>query len=296
MTDVTLIGLGAMGGALADALMRAGYSITVWNRTPDKALPFVDRGAHRAESISGAFEASPVIVMCVDNYDVSKDLIGRRSAAENLSGKTLIQLSTGTPKDAAEFSSRISACGGQYIDGAIMAFPENIGSEEAMFLIAGDEDTYEQCKPILVCLGGDLRYLGSEITAAAVIDLAYLTQEMSTCLGAIHGALLCESENVGIDIFASVLPDGHPAKDLMRVIHANKFDDPEATLVVWNGALQRIQMQARDTGINSDIPDFVSGLFKRAISAGYGEEDIAALIKVLRRDSPKYNPELTQSG
>jgi 3-hydroxyisobutyrate dehydrogenase-like beta-hydroxyacid dehydrogenase len=296
MTDVTMIGLGAMGGALADALMRAGYSITVWNRTPDKALPFADMGAHRAESISGAFEASPVIVMCVDNYDVSKDLIGRKSAKEDLSGKTLIQLSTGTPKDAAEFSSRILACGGQYIDGAIMAFPENIGSEEAMFLIAGEEDTYEQCKPILACLGGDLRYLGSETTATAVIDLAYLTQEMSTYLGAIHGALLCESENVGIDIFASVLPDGHPAKDLMRVIHANKFDDPEATLVVWNGALQRIQMQAHDTGINSDIPDFVSALFKRAISAGYGEENIAALIKVLRRDSPKYNPELTPSG
>jgi 3-hydroxyisobutyrate dehydrogenase-like beta-hydroxyacid dehydrogenase len=45
-------------------------------------------------------------------------------------------------------------------------------------------------------------------------------------------------------------------------------------------------MQARDTGINSEIPDFVSRLFKRAISAGYGEEDVAALIKVLKRDSP----------
>ena len=282
MTDVTMIGLGAMGGALADALMRTGYSITVWNRTPDRALPFLDMGAHRAENISGAFEASPVIVVCVENYDVSKDLIAQESVEEHLSGKALIQLSTGTPKEAAEFASRILACGGKYIDGAIMAFPENIGSEEAMFLIAGAEDTYEQCKPILGCLGGDLRYLGPETTAAAVIDLAYLTQELSTYLGAIHGALLCESENVGIDTFASILPDGHPAKDLVQIIHANKFDDPGATLAVWNGALKRIQMQAHETGINSEIPDFVSRLFKRAILAGYGGEDIAALIKVLK--------------
>lgn len=285
MTDVTMIGLGAMGGALAGALLRTGYSLTVWNRTSDKAVPFLDMGAHRAENISGAFEASPVNVICVDNYDVSKSLISQEGVEELLSGRTLIQLSTGTPKDAAEFSSRILACGGKYIDGAIMAFPEKIGSEEAMFLIAAAEDTYEQCRPILECLGGDLRYLGSEITAAAVIDLAYLTQEMSTYLGAIHSALLCESENVGVDIFASILPDGHPAKDLMQVIHAKRFDDPEATLAVWSGALERIQMQARDTGINCEIPDFVSRLLKRAILAGYGEEDFAALIKVLKGDS-----------
>lgn len=286
MTDVTMIGLGAMGGALAQAFMRAGYSITVWNRTSDKAIPFLDLGAHPAENISGALQASPVTVICIDNYDVSTELIADESVEEHLSGKILVQLSTGTPKDATEFGSRIVACGGKYIDGAIMAFPESIGTDEAQFLFAGAEDTYEQCKPILGCLGGDLRYLGSEIAAAAVIDLAYLTQELSTYLGAIHGAHLCESENIGVDAFASILPVGHPAKDLVQVIHSNKYDAPEATIAVWNGALERIRTQARDTGINSEIPDFVSRLFKRAISAGYGEEDIAALIKVLKRDSP----------
>jgi 3-hydroxyisobutyrate dehydrogenase-like beta-hydroxyacid dehydrogenase len=285
MSDVTVIGLGAMGGALAQAFMRAGYSITVWNRTPDKAIPFLDVGAHQAENISVALQASPVTVICVDNYDVSTKLIADESVGGRLSGKVLVQLSTGTPKDAIEFGSRVVACGGKYIDGAIMVFPESIGTDEAQFLFAGVEDTYERCKPVLNCLGGDLRYLGSNIAAAAVIDLAYLTQELSTCLGAIHGAHICESENIGVDTFASILPDGHPAKDLLRVIYSNKYDAPEATLSVWNGVLQRIRTQARDTGINSEIPDSFSPLFKRAISAGYGEQEIAALIKVLKKES-----------
>jgi 3-hydroxyisobutyrate dehydrogenase-like beta-hydroxyacid dehydrogenase len=51
---------------------------------------------------------------------------------------------------------------------------------------------------------------------------------------------------------------------------------------VWDGALQRIQAQARDAGINSEVPDFISGFFRRGIAAGYGEEDIASVIKVMR--------------
>jgi len=49
--------------------------------------------------------------------------------------------------------------------------------------------------------------------------------------------------------------------------------------------LQRVQSQADDTGINSEIPDLISSLFKRAIGAGYGEEDVASIIKVMRNKS-----------
>ena len=51
---------------------------------------------------------------------------------------------------------------------------------------------------------------------------------------------------------------------------------------VWEEVVQRLQTQARDAGMNGDLPDYLSRLFKRAVAAGHGEEDIAALIKVLR--------------
>ena len=69
---------------------------------------------------------------------------------------------------------------------------------------------------------------------------------------------------------------------MAQVIHANSYGRPGATLIVWVGALERVQNQARDAGINREIPDHVSDLFERAIAAGHGDEDVAALVKVLR--------------
>lgn len=283
MTDITVIGLGAMGSALAQAFLGAGHRVTVWNRTPSKTAALVELGAHTAESVSAGLRASSITVVCVDNYDVSTELIIEENAQDHLAGRVLIQLSTGTPKEATNFGRRIMGCGGMYLDGAIMAFPDGIGAENTQLLLAGADDTYAQCKPILSCLGGDIRYLGSDVATPAVIDLAFLTQELATYIGAIHGANLCESENIGVDKFASVLPVGHPAKDLMQTIHSGRFDAPEASMAVWDGALNRIRAQARDAGISSEIPDFLSTLSKRGISAGLGGEDIAALIKVLKR-------------
>ena len=283
MTDITVIGLGAMGSTLAQAFLGAGHSTTVWNRTQNKMAPLVDLGANTAESVSEGLRASPITVVCVDNYDVSIELIIEEKAEDHLAGRVLIQLSTGTPKEAIDFGRRILGCDGMYLDGAIMAFPEGIGTEDAQFLLAGADDTYKRCKPILSCLGGDIRYLGSEVATPAVIDLAVLTQELATYIGAIHGANLCESENIGVDKFASVLPDGHLAKVLVQTIHSNSFDTPEASMAVWGGVSNRIGAQARDAGISSEIPDFLSTLCKRGISAGLGGEDLAALIKVLKQ-------------
>ena len=74
MSDVTLIGLGLMGSALAWAMHRAGHDLTVWNRSPGKMKPFTDAGVSAATDAASAVAASPVIVICIDNYDVTLEL------------------------------------------------------------------------------------------------------------------------------------------------------------------------------------------------------------------------------
>lgn len=282
MTDVTMIGLGAMGSALARAFVGAGHTVTIWNRTAARTEPLVALGAVAANSPADAAMSSPVTVICIDNYDATRRLVADTGMLEALSEQTLIQLSTGTPKEARDLSGWLTGHGVRLLDGAIMPYPDGIGAEDAQILFAGPGDLYHACKPVLDCLGGDLRHVGEEIGAAAVLDMALLTHQLSNYLGVWHGARICEAEGLGVDVFASMFPQDDPAAHLAWRIYRKDYDDPGATLEVWNAALDSIIEQAEQAKINREIPELISSLFRRAIALGHGSRDLATVIEVLR--------------
>src|SRR5687768_17444861 len=120
----TVIGLGAMGVALAAAFLKDGHPTTVWNRTTEKADALVARGARRASTVADAIHASPVVVVCVLDYDVVREVLGPAWGA--LSGKAVINLTNGTPQQAREMAEWVAAQGADYLDGGIMATPPMI--------------------------------------------------------------------------------------------------------------------------------------------------------------------------
>jgi 3-hydroxyisobutyrate dehydrogenase-like beta-hydroxyacid dehydrogenase len=108
MNSVTVLGLGTMGSALAGALLDRGLPTTVWNRTPEKAAPLVERGARLAATPEAAIAASPLTVAFVLDYGVLCAVLA--PGAESLRGKAFVNLTSGSPEQAetaAEwFSSR----------------------------------------------------------------------------------------------------------------------------------------------------------------------------------------------
>ena len=286
MSDVTMIGLGAMGSALARALLNAGHEITVWNRSPQRMEPIVALGAAGAASVSEALRASPVILVCIDHYGATRRLLEDDGAAPHLAGRTLVQMSTGTPKEARDAEAWVTDLGGAYLDIAIEAYPEGIGAPDGRLLIAGRQESFTRAEAFLKCFAGDLRYLGDNIGAAATLDLASLVQSLGNYVAIAHANRLCEAEGVGVDLFASLHPEGDRARQLAEIVHAGDYKlaslHPGASIRVWEEVVQRLQSQADDRQMNRELPDFLSGIFKRAIAAGIGEEDLAALIKVLR--------------
>jgi 3-hydroxyisobutyrate dehydrogenase-like beta-hydroxyacid dehydrogenase len=282
MADVTMIGLGAMGSALARAFIGAGHAVTVWNRTAERAAPLVELGATLAGSATEAVSRSPMTVVCIDNYDATMMLIEQNDLRPTLRERTLVQLSTGTPVEARALGEWLAEYDVRVVDGAIMPYPEDIGADDAQILFAGPIDAFAECRPALECLGGDLRHVGEDIGAAAALDMALLTHQLTNYLGVWHGARVCEAEGIGVDVFASLLPQSDPAAHLAWRIHRHEYDDPGATLDVWNAAVDRILEEAENAGIDNEIPGLVSSLFRRAIALGHGQHDTAAVMEVLR--------------
>ncbi len=285
MSDITVIGLGLMGAALARSMQRAGHDLTVWNRSPAKMQPFIDDGVVGALDVASAIRASPVILICIDNYTVTNTILQSDEIVPLLTGRTVVQLSTGTPKEARAASEWMIARDVAYLDGAILCSPESIGTDEAQILLSGDQAAYQRAGNLLECLGGAVRYLGTNVRAASALDLAWLCTCYGRFMAIIHAANLCESEDVGVDDFISLFPDMPDIQRYATVIHEESFHECTATLQVWGAALQRIQQQGVDANINTEIPDFVASFFKKAVDAGYGEENVMALVKVLQGDS-----------
>jgi 3-hydroxyisobutyrate dehydrogenase-like beta-hydroxyacid dehydrogenase len=287
MSNVTLIGLGAMGSALAAALVAGGHTTTVWNRTRSKIDHAVSIGATGAPNIVEAVDASEVLLVCMSNYSATRTILDTAEVRSRLAGKTLVQMGTGTPGEARDNERWMETLGGDYLDVTIDPYPENIGEADSRFLISGSESAYQLSQPFLRLFGGDLRYLGENVAAANTLDLGVLICSLGNFIGFAHAARICEVENVGLDQFASLYAAHEAAHDLADMVHADNFAvdaiHPGASVRTWEGCVQLIQDHARVNAMNSDVPDFISKLFKQTLDAGYGEEDVAALVKVLRK-------------
>lgn len=222
-----------------------------------------------------------MILICIDDYAATDNLLRQGPVAAALAGRTVVQLSTGTPKEAQQAAVAMAAAGARYLDGAILDGPDEIGTNGGEILLAGDTAAWAVAVPLLSCLAGKVRYLGEAVGAAAALDLAWLMVSCGQFIAIAHAASVCRAEGVGLDDFIDLLPDDAALRSYAQVIHTGAYQDRTATLAVWGGALARVQRHAVDAGINSQVPDFIAGFFRKAIDAGYGEENVMALYKVL---------------
>ncbi len=286
-SDVSVIGLGAMGGAIANAFITAGHGVTVWNRSAAKMQPFKELGAVPAADARAAVAAAPVIVICIDDYAATSEVIDTQGIGKELEHRVLVQFSTGTPQEARDLERWALAQRAHYLDGAILAYPREIG-HEALIAVSGRKETFDAVEPLLRALSSEVRYLGVPVGAAAALDVAILSYYVCTHLGLIHGALVCESEHVSPELLAGVIVDSVPSdveeiRHLGRVLRTGDFANPGASIGVYSGVLDRILAQARDASLNAEIAEFADSLYKRGIAAGLEGEEVVALIKLLRK-------------
>jgi 3-hydroxyisobutyrate dehydrogenase-like beta-hydroxyacid dehydrogenase len=288
LTELTCVGLGLMGSALARAQLAAGHRITVWNRSPGRAEALVDLGAVEAGSFAEALAASPVVLICIDNYVSARALLDSGGVAGRLIGRTVVNLTTGTPREAGELSAWVAAQGARYLDGAILCGPTEIGSRIGDILISGDAQAWEVAGPLLTCLAGKVRRVDGGVGAAAALDFAWLTMSDVQFIGVAHAASICRAQGIALQAFIEVFPPEPLRADtdsetceLARIIKDADYGQPTATLQVWGEALARIQMQARDAGISAAVPDFIAGYFQRAVGMGLGQEEAIAIYKTL---------------
>jgi 3-hydroxyisobutyrate dehydrogenase-like beta-hydroxyacid dehydrogenase len=285
MTAVSVIGLGAMGSALASTFLDRGHAVTVWNRTPVKADPLVARGAVRAPAVADAVAAGGLVVVCVLDYAAAGAVLDEAAGA--LGGRAVVNLTNGTPAQARALARRMADRGARYVDGGIMAVPPMIGSPEALLLLSGDGDAFEAHRGALSGLGG-LTWLGADPGHACLYDLALLAGMYGLFAGFLQATAMVGSERVAASDFLALLAPWIEAMagllpDLARQVDDRDYAaDGGSNLAMQAVGVENILQAARDQGVGTELLEPMLSLMRRRVADGFGGDDVPGLIELIR--------------
>ncbi|MFJ8976188.1 NAD(P)-dependent oxidoreductase [Streptomyces sp. NPDC102282] len=283
-TSLTLLGLGAMGTALARTWLAAGHPLTVWNRTPARAAELALEGATVARSAAEAVAANTLVVVCLlDDASVGEVLDGT-----DLTGRDLVDLTTGTPDRARARAAWARERGARHLDGGIMAVPPMIGVPEAGAYVfySGSRELFEAHRETLAVPAGTT-YVGEDAGFAALHDVALLSAMYGMFAGAAHAFALIRKEDIDPAALAPLLADWLVA--MAPAVHqtADQLRSGDYTKgVVSNLAMQvagtpTFLSTAEQQGVSPELLTPYFELMRRRLAEGSGEEDLTGVIDLL---------------
>ena len=157
------VGMGIMGSAMAANFLKAGYKVTVWNRTSGKCDALVEQGAGVVDSPADMARLTPDVI-CInvsDTPDVEQVIFGDNGIASGASsGLIVIDNSTISPDTTKDFAARLSQQGIALLDAPVSGGDVGAQNGTLSIMVGGDADAFEQCRPLFDVVGKSITHLG----------------------------------------------------------------------------------------------------------------------------------------
>ncbi|MEU7564502.1 NAD(P)-binding domain-containing protein [Streptomyces fradiae] len=281
--QASVLGLGAMGGALAEALVRAGHGTTVWNRTPGRADALAARGATATATAGDAVRAGRLVIVCLLDHASVREVLD--PLAPDLAGRALVNVTTTTPEQSRELAEWATAAGAAYLDGGIMAVPHMIGEPGSSILYSGSGEVFQEYRTVLD-LWGTSMYFGEDAGLASLYDLALLAGMYVMFAGFMHGAAMVAPSGMTARAFAGMAAPWLSAMTSGLEGFAAVIDGGDYTVAGQQSLefsdLGDILAASAEQGVGTEVVDVVQQLIRRQIDAGHGKEGFARIIESLR--------------
>ena len=280
MTDVSILGTGLMGSAIARALLRQGMSVTVWNRTPDKAEALRVDGATVAATATEALRASPVSVFVIFSYDNVREIV-ETALVDGPVGQ-IVNLVTGKPSDGTDLATWASDRGLEVIDGAILAYPDGIGEADSVLVYAGNAALWSERRDLLTLLGGASTYLGDDMALANTMDHVVLNFVTTTQTALFETLAYAQRAGLDVAVASAFLEQFVPMigaylKYAQPMLASGDFSTAEATIDTWAMSSQSLAESARAVGLPGRAIHAAAETILAAQAAGLGSYDLAAV-------------------
>ncbi|MFB9477505.1 NAD(P)-dependent oxidoreductase [Nonomuraea salmonea] len=283
--NISVLGLGLMGTALAKSLLAAGHQVTVWNRTPAKADPLVAEGAKQAATPAAAVAASELVIACLlDSRSVTATLEGAE-----LRGRVIANLTTSRPVEAREIAALVTERGGDHLAGGIMAIPQMIATPGALILYSGSKAAYDRYEQALSAMARP-QYTGADPAMAPLLDLAMLTGMYGQMAGFLEAAALVRSAGYPLRDFTSgLLVPWLNAMAAQQPAWAEKMESGDhgtdvSNLEINRSGVANLVRAFHEQGVRPDLLLPMQEILERRVARGLAHEGLSGLVEELVSD------------
>jgi 3-hydroxyisobutyrate dehydrogenase-like beta-hydroxyacid dehydrogenase len=286
---ISYLGLGTMGSGMASNLLKAGYKLTVWNRSAEKCEPFARKGAGVADTPADAVSNAELVMYSLSNEEAVEEVVfGPKGILSGIrEGQIAMDMSTVLPATSLREQEAYAKRGVDFLDVPVFGSKQESADAKLWIMAAGNKAVFEKVKPVLEHLGQTIHYFGKNGNATAM-----------KLVGNLIVALELEALAEGLVLAQKA------GLDLSTVIDVVKVADFRSPLLVSNGQniLKRnfspsfaLKLMLKDAdliakfsqSLKSPAPALrvVQKNLKSAVAFGFGQQNASALIKTLEKEA-----------
>lgn len=284
MERIGFIGLGTMGLPMATRLLEGGYPVTVYNRTLEKTQRLKSQGAIVVSSPMQVAQQSEIIfTMLTVDQAVEEVVFGEKGIVEGASeGMILIDCSTISPTTSGRIANKLKSIGVEMLDAPVTGSEPAAVEGSLSFLVGGEKEIFEKCRPLFSVLGKKASYLGKN-GAGANAKLAHNVMAAINLLSLTEGLVMAKKAGIDPELFAEAIGGGGGRSNMLdmklsKILHRD-FHAHFATKLMHKD-LRLASQLAAEMKLPVPVLSMVKEMLQMTISEGYGDEDMCSVIKV----------------
>lgn len=281
------IGLGIMGQGMALNLLRAGFALTVWNRTAARMEPVVAAGASPANHPAAVAAASDIIFVCVsDTPDVEAVLLGENGVIHGIEpGAVVVDHSTISPQATKRFGAALADRGAQMLDAPISGGSEGAAQGTLSIMVGGDADQLARVRPMLDAMGKTITHVGP-LGAGQTVKAVNQILVVNNMQGIAEALLLAEASGLDLEKTLAAVSGG-AAGSWMLSFRAPQVIErdwrPGFTIDLQTKDLRLVMEAADQLGIPLPSTGQIFQAYRTLQQTGLGGDGNHALVKALER-------------
>ena len=289
---IAVLSTGAMGSTFTKVFLNNGFTVTVWNRTLEKAKPLSELGAAIADTPTQAIEQSDVIFAIPNPYSALQDYLLTDEAKNALADKEVVIMSSCKSMDEPQATlDWLTSAKARMVEGKIFAFPSDIGLPHTQLAYCGNTTSFNRIKPLLDCLG-QANYLGELITNAFVFESSLASWYLSTTGGLLNGLALCKAANLPLDTFVKTCMaatkniESHMLTVVDKMIPSDNYkpeDFGTASIAGMAEVLEHFTQTFHHHHVEPTLVDSILPVMNQQTALGKGHLDMGSLIDLFNK-------------